>query len=70
MLDTAKNFGKSIRNREDTRSMLHYNVLCIGPIFDGKMLDIDIARPFGRDMVVDHIDSGHIVFIELRKPHC
>ena len=44
MEDPAKNFGKSIRNKEDTKNVLHDNVLCICSILDGKMLDIVVGR--------------------------
>ena len=42
--------------------MSHDNVLGIVPVLDGKMLDINMARPFSRDTVVDHIDNRHAVF--------
>ena len=44
--------------------MLHKDVLGIGPVLNGKVLDINMTRTFGGDTVADHIDSRHIVFIE------
>ena len=44
--------------------MLQDNILLIGPVLDGKVLDINMARSFSRDVIVDHIDSRHVVFIE------
>ena len=60
----AKGFGKSIRDRKDTMNMSHDNIFGIGPILDGKMLDINMARLLSGGMVVDHIDSRHVIFIE------
>ena len=37
--------------------------LASGPVLDGKM-DINVTRKFGRDTVVDHVDSRHVVFVE------
>ena len=28
------------------------------------MLDINVARAFSRDMIVDHIDSRHVIFVK------
>ena len=44
--------------------MAHDNFLSISPVLDSKILSIDMARPFSRDTVVYHIDSGHVVFIK------
>ncbi len=44
--------------------MVHDNVLCVLPILDGKVLDINVARALGRDLRVDHVDSRHIVFVD------
>ena len=47
--------------------MLHGDFLGIDPVLDGQMLDINVARPFSRDTVVDHIDSRHVVFVKWSK---
>ena len=44
--------------------MSHDDIFGFGPILNGKILDINMARTFSGDTVVDHIDSRHIVFIE------
>ena len=44
--------------------MLHDDIFGVGPILNGKVLNINMARTFSRDTIIDHIDSGHIVFIE------
>ena len=44
--------------------MGHDNLLGFGPILDGKMLNVIMTGMFNGDMVIDHIDSGHIVLIE------
>ena len=41
----------------------HDNFLSIGPVFDGKMLHIDMSRLLSGDKAFDHIGSGHVVFI-------
>ena len=44
--------------------MSHYNIFCIGSVLDAKRMVIDMARWPSSNMVVHHIDSGHVVFIE------
>ena len=44
--------------------MSHDDIFGFGPILDSKVLGINMARTFSGDMVVDHIDCRHVVFIE------
>ena len=44
--------------------MLHNNFFGMGPVLDGKMLNINVATRLNRDKVVDHIDSRHVVFVK------
>ena len=44
--------------------MSHDHILGFSPILNGKVLDINMARTFSGDIVDDHIDSRHIVFVE------
>ena len=44
--------------------MSHYNILGFGPILNSKVLDINMLRVFSSETVIDHIDSGHVVFVE------
>ena len=54
----AERFGKSIRDGKDTGNVPHNNLF-------GKMLDINVTRPFSRDTVVDHVDGRYIGFFKL-----
>ena len=38
--------------------MSHDNILGIGPILNGKVLDINMARLLKGDTVIDHIDRS------------
>ena len=44
--------------------MSHDYILGFGPVLNGKILNINMARAFSGDTVVDHVDGRHVVFIE------
>ena len=64
--DPTKAFGKSMWNRENTRNMVHDNIFGVGPVLNGKKCCMSVLqdRWFSGDMVIDHVDKKHVVFIE------
>lgn len=64
MEDPTKWFGKVVGGIEDTWNMLHIYVAGVLPILNGKVLYIDVSRPFCRNTGVNHLNSRHIVFID------
>ena len=62
--DPAKGFGERVRGVDDPRDMLHDDVATLLPTLDGEHLDVNMPTAFGGDAVIDHVDSGHIVFVD------
>ena len=52
-----------IRYINNSWDMAHDNVTLFTPILDGKVLNINMTGSLSRDTIIDHIDSGHIIFI-------
>ena len=43
---------------------MHEDVTSSFPVLKSKVLDINVARSFCRDVSIDHVDGRHVVFIE------
>ena len=43
---------------------MHDDVTSDFPILKSEVLDIDVMRSFHGDIGIDHVDGGHVVFIE------
>ncbi len=65
--DGTKRFGKVVRGVQDTRDEMHDNVTEFLPVLDGKVLDVDVARTFGRDTRIDHVDGRLVVTEQNRR---
>ena len=48
MEDPAQGLGEVIRGVDDTRDVAHDNVASLLPVLNGKVLDINVTRTFGR----------------------
>ena len=44
--------------------MAHDDIFGVGPILNGKVLNINMTRTLSGDTVADHIDCRHVVFVE------
>jgi hypothetical protein len=64
MEDPTKRLGEGIRWIEDSRDVAHDDITSSLPILDGEELDVNVMRSIGRDVVVDHEDRGHVVFVD------
>ena len=59
--DPSKRFGQVIRWVENPGDELEHNGASIFPVLYGEVLDINVARTFGRNASVDHVDSRLVV---------
>jgi hypothetical protein len=55
---------ESITGVDDTIEVGKEDVACFAPILNGKVLDFDVTRLFGRLVGINHFDGGLVVFIE------
>ena len=59
--DPTKRFSKIITGIEDPRMMLHDENFVLVPLLDGKMLDVNVPSTGSRTLLIDHMESSHIV---------
>ena len=62
--DPAKRLSEVIRRINDTRNMSEDNIAGFTPVLDGKMLNIDVTRPFCGYTMIDHVNHRNIVSIK------
>ena len=62
----ADGFSHSITGVENTRDVTEKDVTGRFPILNSEVADVNVARAFGRDAIIDHLDAGFIIFIENR----
>ena len=56
--------GKGIRRVDDSRDVAHNDIARCFPVLDGKVLNVNVSGAIRRNVVVDHEDSRHIVFVD------
>ena len=60
----AKRLRRVIRRVDDARDVPHVQNTSLTPLLNGKMLNIDVARTWGRLALVDHSDSSLVIFVQ------
>ena len=61
MKDRAKRFSKIVRRVENATNEVHDKIAMFLPILDGKVLDMNMAGPIGRNARIDHVDGRLVV---------
>ena len=64
MENPAKSFGGGIGNIDGSMNVDHFDDATGAPFLNSKVLDVDMARAFGRAVFVDHGDGSLIVFVK------
>ncbi len=64
MEDPTERLGEGIRWVDDSRDVVHVDVAVSLPVLDSEELNVDVTRSISRDVVVDHLDRGHVVFVD------
>lgn len=62
--DPAKCFCEHVSRVDNSRDVFHDNVTKDAPVLQGKISDLDVARTFRRNIMVDNFLSRFIVFID------
>jgi len=71
--DPADTFSESVTRVDSAFDMLKKDMTSAFPVLNGEILDVDVARAFGRASSIDHFDGRFVVLIEdsrgfLREP--
>ena len=61
MWDPSKRFGEIVAGIENPRKMLNGKIFLLAPFLDGKKLDVDMPSTRSRALLIDHMESCHIV---------
>ena len=65
MKNPAERLGEVITRVDDARDVMHDDFTILFPFLDGEVLDGDMTRTIGGDACIDHVDRGHIVFVDV-----
>jgi hypothetical protein len=63
MKNPAKGFSKVIRRIDNARDVTEFKMTLTSPVLNGKVLDVNVPRPFGRLHCVDYPD-GRDIFLK------
>jgi hypothetical protein len=64
MQGPSESFGESVGHNDNPSKMRHENVPVGAPFLDSEMLNIDMPRPGGRTIRIDHENRRLVVSIE------
>ncbi len=67
MKDPAEAFGKGIAGIDNPFDFSQDNLTRFLPILNRKVLDVNVARSFGRTVGIDHFDGGGVVFVQVGR---
>ena len=63
MQDPTEWFCHVVGIVDNAWDVAHVDVPNFLPFLNGEKLDVDVARPFGGDTRVDHVDGRHIILV-------
>ena len=61
--DPTKGLSESIGGVDDARDVGQDDIVTILPVLYGKHLYVNVSATFSRNAVIDHVDSGHVIFV-------